>query len=104
MLELCEVLDGPMLEQNPEKKKTVFFGEFFHSMWLNAGQRSPLLTICGAMWGALRAFSGPQYFSSTPLQVKSLCMRFLSLCLCQPFPPSGWVLVSIRKLLTEFSV
>ena len=35
------------------------------------------------MWGGRKAFSGSQYFYSTPLEVKSLWMRCLCLWLCQ---------------------
>ena len=38
-------------------------------------------TFC--MWGELRAFFGPLYFYSTPLEVKSFCTRCLCLCSCQ---------------------
>jgi len=31
----------------------------------------PAISVANHMWGGLRAFSGPQYFYSTPLEVKS---------------------------------
>ena len=70
----------------------------------NAGQRSLLLIVCGASLGLFRAavflqlhsFGGQVILHAWPLLVlvsKPFCS--------QPFPPSGWVLVSISKLSTE---
>ena len=64
----------------------------------NAGQRSPLLSVSGAGLGLFRAavflqlhsFGGQVILHVWPLLVlvsKPFCS--------QPFPPSGWVLVSI---------
>ena len=59
--------------------------EVKHKTMLASGLR------CNRMWAGLKAFSGSQYFYSAPLVVKSFCMRYLCLCLCQsifaPSPP-----------------
>ena len=54
-------------------------------MRLNTRQCWPTVSVANRMWGGLKAFSGSQYFYSTPLEVKSFCMRCLCLCLCQSF-------------------
>ena len=48
MLELCEVLDGPMLEQNPEKKKNSFF---WRVLSFNVAKCWSAVSIANHMWG-----------------------------------------------------
>ena len=66
----------------------------------------PAVSVANRMWGGLRVFSGPQYFYSAALDVKSFCTHCLCLYFCQRlFAPSPSLalgdLVSIWKLSTE---